>query len=318
MHKALLRNTEVDNSQNTQQREAWWYRLQRGQALVEYWPTLPAAVMVMIVAGAMAGPIGRIFHQTADALNLVVCGQGAPAYFTLPIGQVVEILGSEYDSENNRSTFTLSVPGDSRVILGLSEEDAQRIAQASQSYTDYQQDTTTSKWGVSFEPENNTGITTSDGREITMTLTGQVDFVNNLEVTVIDSSNNVTSGHVYTTISYTGEDCANQTNQPVTTTSNEESNDESRDKTNNRKGNNGVGNGYDDQPPGNPPENDTCDTAAPGSPCNQGGVNNTNGNSGNTSNSNSGNTTTNSGNSGNSGNGGGNGNSGGNGNNRNN
>jgi hypothetical protein len=230
-------NTKERNTQ-----KPWWWRLQSGQAMVEYWPTIPAAVMVMICATALVGPIGHIFHQTSDALNLVVCGQAPPAYFTLPVGQAVQILGTDYYSKHDRSTFTLSVPDDSQVILGFSDGDIQRISQSSTSY-----DTTDS--GISFDT-NTSGVKTSDGSEITLTLTGQVDFVNNLEVTVIDSSEHVSSGYIYTTVTYTGEDCANQSSKTW--------------------GNNGVGNGFDDQPPGQPPENDTCADAAPGSPCNKG------------------------------------------------
>ena len=233
--------------------------------MVEYWPTIPAAVMVMICASALVGPIGHIFHQTSDALNLVVCGDAPPAYFTLPVGQVVEILGTDYDSDNNRSTFTLSVPDDSQVILGFTQEDIQRISQSS---TDY----VTTNSGISFAPDTS-GVSTSDGRQITLTLSGQVDFVNNLPVTVVDSSNNVSSGYIYTTVSYTGQDCVNQSSSTSQSSSTDQSNNGNQNGKTKPKGNNGVGNGFDDQPPGNPPENDTCADAAPGSPCNKGGAN---------------------------------------------
>lgn len=235
----------------TQERRPWWWRFQSGQAMVEYWPTLPAAVMVMICAGAIAGPLGHIFHQTADTLNLVTCGDAPPAYFTLPVGDVVEILGTDYDSKHDRSTFTLSIPGDSDTYLALSQEDLERIAQSSDNYDVYE-DPSTGETGVVFTGDS--GVQTSDGQEITLTLTGQVDFVDNMEVTVIDDSDHATSGFIYTTVTYTGEDCANQSSKTW--------------------GNNGVGNGFDDQPPGKPPENDTCADAAPGSPCNRGGADN--------------------------------------------
>ena len=238
-------------NENNPKKELWWHRLEAGQAMAEYWPTIPAAIAIMIVAGALASSIGHVFHQTADTLNMVVCGDAPPAYFTMPIGQAVEILGTDYDSKHDRSTFTLSVPGDSQVLLGFSEEDAARIDQSSDSYVDYHQDSTTGQWGISFDGDKS--VKTSDTREITLTLSGGVDFVNYLPVTVIDDSGHYTSGIVYATITSTGEDCANQSSKTW--------------------GNNGVGNGYDDQPPGQPPENDTCADAAPGSPCNKGGAN---------------------------------------------
>ncbi len=197
-----------DTKQEAPQNKPWWWQMQSGQALVEYWPTIPAAVMVMIVAAAVVGPIGHIFHRTSDALNLVACGDAPPAYFTLPIGSVVEVLGANYDSDNNRSTFTLGVPGDSNVILGLTEEEVQRIAEASENYNSYQ-NPDTGDWQVSFD-DSGSGVQTSDGREITLTLTGQADFVDNLPVTVVDSNNQASSGYLYTTVSYTGEDCVNQ------------------------------------------------------------------------------------------------------------
>ena len=237
--------SEIETTTQTEQpKKRWWQRLERGQAFVEYWPTLPAAVMIMISAGAITGPIGHIFQRTADALNLETCGTAPPAYFTLPVGEYVEILGTDYDSKHDRSTFTVRVPGDTDVIFGFDQETIDRISQSSTSY----EDPGTGESGIAFTGDDK-GITTDDGREITLTLTGQVDFVNNLEVTVIDEGT-VSSGFIYTTITYTGEDCANQSSKTW--------------------GNNGVGNGFDDQPPGQPPENDTCADAAPGSPCNKG------------------------------------------------
>ncbi len=254
--------SEIETTtQEAPPKKPWWQQLERGQALIEYWPTLPAAVMVMIAASAITGPIGHIFQRTADALNLETCGTAPPAYFTLPIGQVVEIIGSDYDSKHDRSTFTISVPGDSDVVLGFSEADVERISQSSENFGDFEQDPETGKWGIKSDADSGGGspVSTSDAREITLTLTGEVDFVNNLEVTIVDDGV-VSSGFIYTTVTYTGEDCANQSSKTW--------------------GNNGVGNGFDDQPPGQPPENDTCEGAAPGSPCNVGGVNNDNGNGG--------------------------------------
>ena len=282
-HKGLIKGVVIMNKnevkQEAPQNKPWWWHMQSGQALAEYWPTIPAAIMVMITAAAIVGPVGRIFHRTSDALNLVVCGDAPPAYFTLPIGSVVEVLGANYDSGNDRTTFTLSVPGDSNVILGLTEEEAQRITQASEDYNSYQS-TSTGDWQVSFDGSNS-GIQTSDGREITLTLTGQADFVNNLPVTVVDDSDHASSGYLYTTVSYTGEDCVNQSGSPSNNSNQSNNGNNGNNSKIKTKGNNGLGNGFDDQPPGNPPENDTCADAAPGSPCNKGGVNNDNGNGGN-------------------------------------
>lgn len=262
--------SDIQTTQHEQKfQQPWWWGLQSGQALVEYWPTIPAAIMVMIVASAIAGPIGRIFHQTTDSLNMVVCGDAPPAYFTLPIGQVVEILGSSYDSANDRSTFTLSVPTDSQVVLGFDEAAVQRIAQASETYGSFGQEPTTGKTGITFTPDSSSGLRTSDAREITLTLTGEVDFVENLEVTVIDEGV-VSSGFVYATITSNGENCANQSSMTVA----DESIPTDDTSKGGPKGNNGLGNGFDGQPPGNPPENDTCEDASPGNPCNKGGGDN--------------------------------------------
>ena len=92
-------------TQEVQPPKKWWHRLESGQAMVEYWPTLPAAIMVMIVAGALVGPMGRIFRQTADALNLETCGTAPPAYFTMPIGQVVDVIKNGFQFLRNLLRF---------------------------------------------------------------------------------------------------------------------------------------------------------------------------------------------------------------------
>ena len=46
-----------------------WHRLERGQAMSEYWPTIPAGIAIMILAGVIGSWVSQSFLQTVEGLN---------------------------------------------------------------------------------------------------------------------------------------------------------------------------------------------------------------------------------------------------------
>ena len=209
-------------------KETRWQRWQRGQALIEYWPAIPVGVMVMISASALVGPIGNAFQTTADGLNNVVCEAPSsdPTYVDLEGGHRIEVIASNYDDFNDRTTVKFRVssgdqPAISHWVLGIDEATADRIVDYSEGYEWTDNDPKTGARGIKFDTGYGEGgggseeegrgprrtrlitnpyrpmlVTYVDEREITLTLTGRVDFVETIEVTTKAGSDQVSSGYV--------------------------------------------------------------------------------------------------------------------------
>jgi len=48
---------------------AGWRKLERGQALAEYWPTIPASILVMVLAGVMTTWMNGAYQKTLNGLT---------------------------------------------------------------------------------------------------------------------------------------------------------------------------------------------------------------------------------------------------------
>ncbi len=85
--------------------EPRWKQLQRGQALVEYWPTIPAAVAVMIGAAILVDFVNTSFLKTANGLD----GYCKPAEVIETEANIfnhhIESSGSSYDPKTDRTTI---------------------------------------------------------------------------------------------------------------------------------------------------------------------------------------------------------------------
>lgn len=150
----------MNNTPQPPQKKPWWQRLESGQALVEYWPTLPAAVMVVISAAAVVGPIGDAFRNTADGLSGIECEVAAPqtqpTYTDLEGGHRIEVTSYFYDESTDRTTLSFKVssgnqPSISHWVLGLDEETASRIVDTNEAYESWGLDPTTGKYGIKFD-----------------------------------------------------------------------------------------------------------------------------------------------------------------------
>ena len=46
-----------------------WFRWQRGQALAEYWPTIPIGIAIMLSASVLTGFVTRSFEKTIQGFE---------------------------------------------------------------------------------------------------------------------------------------------------------------------------------------------------------------------------------------------------------
>jgi hypothetical protein len=221
-------------------KEPWWQRLQRGQAMVEYWPTLPIGVMVMISAAAIVGPMKQAFQATADSLSGITCE--APSYSPTSVdldgGHRIEVVSSNYNGSETTVVFRVSSgdkPSISHWVLGIDKATADKIVYVDpdEKPTSWGLDPTTGKYGIKFDAGyEGTGSSDSDSdtgggkppkddsskggpkkgrvintyrprmntyvetRDIVMTFSGYVDFVETVEVTTKAGSDQVSSGYV--------------------------------------------------------------------------------------------------------------------------
>ena len=233
-----------------------WQSLESGQALMEYWPTIPAAIMVMISAGIIVSFLRGSFSQTADALNRVnaeICEtdedeQSGPSS-TVVGDKLVELVGVNYDGTNTtviyRVTEAVVPKGNNGVGNG---EDGQPPG----------------------APPVNDGEGTSPGNpgnkggpsDTTETVEETTNYI--LLAIPAGATTNIIDGSGSWVLIDSGVQIGESDTKGNQGGNN---NDNNGDKP---KGNNGVGNGEDGQPPGEPPINDGEGTS-PGNPGNKGG-----------------------------------------------
>lgn len=138
--------------------EPTWKRLQRGQSLMEYWPTIPASVAIMIGAAILVSFVNTAFLRTLNGLESY-CTTGESITQSAEVhDHKVEPSGVVYDPATNRTTIAYTVtsgskPSLSHWTLGLSKAVANNIVKASEDWvwTDY--DPTTGAVGVKFDIE---------------------------------------------------------------------------------------------------------------------------------------------------------------------
>lgn len=139
-----------------------WLRWQRGQALVEYWPTIPAGIMLMLSAGLLVQWISGGLLTTVDALNPVgfECDD-TPEYpedgdtVATPLGDHEIILKSVTESDD-RTTIVYTVtnsadPAISNWLLGLPPAVRDRILSTSEPYEEVDSDPHYGAGGIKFE-----------------------------------------------------------------------------------------------------------------------------------------------------------------------
>ena len=147
-------------------RQSRWYKWQRGQAFMEYWPTIPAAIIIMLAASSLVQFINGSILQTVDYLNPT--GLECPEQEEQEEGpteavldcHTIELVGRSYDEENDRTTVAYKVtsgcdPAISHWMLGAPAWLADKIVSASEKW-EYVTDPTTGLTGIKFDTEYGT------------------------------------------------------------------------------------------------------------------------------------------------------------------
>jgi hypothetical protein len=196
--------------------ESLWMRLQRGQALSEYIPTFPAAIMIMIGASLITGILIDSFQKTVDILTP---GYGLPCEaedtshdegpLVAHLGpHVIELTARVYDPATNTTSVTYKVssadsPAISHWTLAITKAVADNIIDQSEPWVWTDPDPFTGTAGIKFDrgyefrgggrQSNNGGIVLASfnpavpnfveeeeyhyvSREITLLISGQYDW----------------------------------------------------------------------------------------------------------------------------------------------
>lgn len=144
-----------------------WLRWQRGQALAEYWPTIPAAITLLLVGGLVVQFITGSLLTTVDYLNPVgfECEEKPPAYVSegpetaTPMGNhEIQLLSKTYDPETDRTTVVYRVtnvpsPDISHWVLGMPPGVRKHILSTSEPYEIVDGDPHNSIVGIKFDKE---------------------------------------------------------------------------------------------------------------------------------------------------------------------
>lgn len=143
------------------QKESHWIRWQRGQALMEYWPTIPASIIIMLMASGIVTWFNKAILQTVDYLNPtdLRCEQKADeeegpevAYLDC---HTIKLVGNFYDEEADQTTVAYQVtngcdPDISHWVLGFPPGLVDKIIASSESY-EWVEDPVTGVAGLKFD-----------------------------------------------------------------------------------------------------------------------------------------------------------------------
>jgi hypothetical protein len=147
------------------QNKKGWFRWQRGQALVEYWVTIPAGILIMLSAAAIGTFVTGGFLQAKEGLE----HGGLPCESTVAetptegeeYAQLdchsVQLVSNVYDEENEWTTVGYKVisgcdPSISNWILGLPLELQDDVIAISDTKTEWTEgDPNTGVAGLKFE-----------------------------------------------------------------------------------------------------------------------------------------------------------------------
>ena len=144
-------------------RESRWIKWQRGQALTEYWPTIPASIIIMLMASGIATWFNKAILQTVDYLNPTdlrceqqVDEEEGPDVAYLDC-HTIELVGKSYDDVNDQTTVAYKVtngcdPDISHWVLGFPPGLAKHILASSEKY-EWVEDPTTGTAGLKFDTE---------------------------------------------------------------------------------------------------------------------------------------------------------------------
>ncbi len=183
------------------QRKSLWQRLQSGQAMMEYWPTIGASVAFLTLSAGLSLGIWNMYRGAIDAFDRAggpseTCtasqldaegGSSDAADMQSPvdgegIGDIeslgdhrVELVANRYDPETGRTTLAYRItsgsrPSISHITFGFAS--CVEVLQASEQVSYVNPDPTTGAVGYKFD----TGYEDLESRTVYMTLRGQVQM----------------------------------------------------------------------------------------------------------------------------------------------
>ncbi|MCB9451111.1 MAG: hypothetical protein H6672_06705 [Anaerolineaceae bacterium] len=134
------------------------HRLQSGQALVEYWPTIPVAIAIMVGASILVGAVGNAFLKTANGLEGYCKPETEQEVETVAniFNHTIEASARVYDPNTNRTTIAFTVtsgsqPSISHWILGVPKGVADHVISTSEAWEWVDSDPTTGMAGMKFD-----------------------------------------------------------------------------------------------------------------------------------------------------------------------
>jgi len=146
-------------------------QMQRGQAMLEYWPAIPAAIAIMIGASILVGSVGNAFLRTANGLEGYCKPEAVVETTAQMYNHTIEASARVYDSATNRTTIAYTVtsgdaPAISHWVLSLPKAVADRVISTSEAWAWTNSDPTTGAVGMKFDIGYNPtsgGTTTTPG-----------------------------------------------------------------------------------------------------------------------------------------------------------
>ncbi|HEX3049349.1 MAG TPA: hypothetical protein VHP83_01755 [Aggregatilineaceae bacterium] len=143
---------------------SFWYKLQRGQALMEYWPTIPATLMILVTTSMIVSFLNGSYMTVVDELGNpggFDCEQEQDEKEEGPdLAQLdchsVQLVGKSYDEGTDRTTVAYKVtsgcnPSISNWVLGIPKEVADKIVSSSEPYQAWSTDPNSGQSGIKFE-----------------------------------------------------------------------------------------------------------------------------------------------------------------------
>ncbi len=151
-----------------------WFRWQHGQAMAEYWVTIPAGIIIMLSAAAIVQFITGGLTRTVEGLEYtgdMECEMTVPDEKSGPLftnvgdsGHIIQVTLDQYDEETDTTTIAFEVTSGGRHaishwVLALPPGVYNNILSTSEPYEVVKPDPTTGLYGIKFD----TGYDGDDG-----------------------------------------------------------------------------------------------------------------------------------------------------------
>ncbi len=143
-----------------------WFRWQRGQAMAEYWVTIPAGIIIMLSAAAIVQFVTGGLSRAVEGLEYtgdMECEMSVPDEHTGPLytdvedsGHTIQVTLDQYDEETDTTTIAVEVTSGGRHaisnwVLALPPEVYNNIISSSEEYEIVKPDPNSGLYGIKFD-----------------------------------------------------------------------------------------------------------------------------------------------------------------------